>query len=133
MREWHRLALPFITTKGFDDTWFDFRNAWEKAKFPLWGISVTEILQEVDSGPLPHAASDYDEPKLRQLVKLCQVLQRHAGDAAFLLACRTAEKWLGIHYKTANQWIRLLTLDGILTVVTPGTNTKGARYRYHGD
>lgn len=133
VREWHRQALPFIATKCFDETWFEFRNAWQKAKCPLWGITVPEILQEVNSGPLPNAAMDYDNPKLRQLVKLCQVLQRHAGDAAFLLSCRTAEAWLGIHYKVANQWTRLLTLDGILTVVTPGTKTKGARYRYHGD
>lgn len=133
VREWHRLALPFIKTKDFDDSWSDFRIAWTKAKFPKWGISPAEILREVDAGPLPVSAMDYDHPNLRRLVKLCQVLQRHAGDAAFLLACRTAEAWLGINYKTANKWTQLLTLDGVISVDTHGTTTKAARYRYHGD
>lgn len=133
VREWHRRALPFITTKGFDDTWLEFLNAWKNAKFPTWGIDETEILREVDAGPLPIAATQYEDPYLQRLVKLCQVLQRHAGGAAFLLACRKAGTWLGMHYKRSSKWLRLLTMDGIISVVTPGTKTKGARYRYHGD
>jgi hypothetical protein len=133
VREWHRRALPFITTKDFDDTWFEFRNAWKNAKFPKWGIDEEEILREVDAGPHPHAALEYDNSNVRRLVKLCQVLQRHAGDEAFLLACRKAGTWLGIHYKRANKWLRLLAMDGVISVVTPGTKTKAARYRYHAD
>ena len=133
VREWHRRALPFITTKGFDDTWLEFLNAWKNAKFPTWGIDETEILRGVDAGPLPIAATQYEDRHLQRLVKLCQVLQRHAGGAAFLLACRKAGTWLGMHYKRSSKWLRLLTMDGIISVVTPGTKTKAARYRYHGD
>ena len=133
VREWHRRALPFITTKSFDDTWLEFHNAWKNAKFPKWGIDEAEILREVDAGPLPIAAMEYEDPHLRQLLKLCQVLQRHAGDAVFPLSCRKAGEWLGMNYKQANKWLRLLTILEIISVVTPGTKAKATRYRYHGD
>lgn len=133
VREWHRLALTTIRTKSFDESWMDFLKAWNSAKLPKWKICPEEILNAVKSEPLPEAAKDYDDPVVQRLVKLCQVLQREAGDSPFILSCRKAGEWLGVGYKIANKWLRMLVLEKVLSIVTPGTETKAHRFRYHGD
>src|SRR5262249_33215247 len=44
--EWHRLALPFIRTKPFEDSWLDFRLGWDKVKWPAGSGPLDAILKE---------------------------------------------------------------------------------------
>ena len=122
VQEWHRRALPVITTKPFDETWLDFMFAWKNVKVPM------------GSGPLELAAEAYDIPEVRLLASICRELQRHAGDGVFFLACRTAQRLLGIErHETAWRWLLLLEGDDLLHVETRGDRSgRATRYRYMG-
>ena len=55
------------------------------------------------------------------------------GDEPFYLDCRTAGRLLGIHYVLANKWLRLLVMDGVLSLVSRGIRNKASEYRYIAD
>jgi len=135
--EWHRRALPFITTKAFTDSWADFVEAWPKVKYPAGqGVVDAAFKRAVASTPPPKATELYTEPPVLLLVTLCRELQRIAGPGPFFLDCRTAGRLVGIHHTTA--W-RLLTVvlaaDGILAAGAKGSKgtRKANEYRYIAD
>ena len=131
-RQWHQRALPHITTKPFEESWFDFAEAWDKVKFPKGTEPIAMILTQAVKAGLPEVAEQYEQEELRLLVSLCRELQRACGDGAFFLATRTAGQLLGVNHVTASRWLRLLILDGILELVTAGTreSRRASRYRY---
>ncbi len=135
--EWHRQALPFITTKAFTETWADFIDAWARVKFPAGqGVVDAAFQRAVASKPPPKAVALYAEPPVLLLASLCRELQRIAGDGPFFLDCRTAGRLVGFHHATA--W-RLLTVvlpaDGILAGGAKGSKGthKANEYRYIAD
>lgn len=75
----------------------------------------------------------FEGKEIRRLVALCRELHKSAGDAPFFLACRVPEKWLEVQHTKINRWLNLFVVEGILSIVTPGTKTEATRYRYHGD
>ncbi len=125
--------LPYIATKDFDESWVDFVNAWVNVKFPAGQEPIRMVYQQAVSHGLPLAAGRYSADSLCRLVALCRELQCVAGDAPFYLACRTAGELLGITHVLASKWLRLLVLDKILEITTPGSQRHATRYRYLGD
>lgn len=130
VEQWHALALPFIRTKPFDDTWADFLYAWPRVKYPKGTEPMAQILERADTAEPPAAAMKYDSPETRRLVALCRELQRAAGDSPFFLSCRMAGELLGIDHMMAWRRLFLLEADGLIQTVKPGTKTKATRYRY---
>lgn len=132
VREWHRRALPHIRTKPFEESWFDFAEAWEKVKYPKGEEPIAMVFAEVVEADLPEVAQQYEQQQLRSLVALCRELQRACGMGPFFLSTRTAGQLLGVHYATASRWLRGLRHDGILKLVSPGSREEGraSRYRY---
>jgi len=76
----------------------------------------------------------YARPEVRLLASLCRELQAEAGEAPFFLACRPAEKLLGVSWKTVTRWLILFCADELLRLVEKGSRTKGraSRYRHLG-
>ena len=103
VRRWHELARPVITTEPFEETWIDFLKAWPKVKFPLGADPMTDILQRAVRSPLPKAAEQYEQQRLRLLVALCRELQASAANEPFYLSCRTAGRLLEVDHMTANR------------------------------
>lgn len=138
VREWHRLASPFISTKGFEDTWTDFLYGWARVKYPAGQGQLQTIVASipplVTDDRLPPAAKAYESPELRRLVILCRELQAAAGDEPFFLSGRTATQLLGLDQAErgrVGRWLAtLLVHDGILSITTQGTEHKATRYRY---
>ena len=134
VREWHRQALPRIRTKAFDETWFDFTNAWKRVLFPLGTGSMAVVVEKARAQSPPEAALVYEQEKLRLLVTLCQELQRIWGERPFFLSCRTAGDAVGVTHATAQRWLRGLQTDDVLKLVKKGgqitTRRKASRYRY---
>lgn len=128
--KWHAAALPYIATKEFAESWLDFANAWKAAKHAAGKEPIAIIFKQALAAPMPAAALQYDEPKLRQLVAFCRELQRTAGEQPFFLACRTGEERLGVPYSTVSRWLQLLRLDNVLSEVTKGKRGKASEYRY---
>jgi hypothetical protein len=142
VREWHRRALPHISTQPFEETMIDFIHAWPKIRFPRGSEPMALILERVKTAPLPVAALRYEQGELRLLVSLCRELQRESGRSPFYLACRTAAMSLRVtnskgdpdHVKTW-RWLCLLVAHKVLEEVEKGDRLKrrASRYRYMAD
>ena len=130
VRQWHKLALPVIGTKPFDDTWADFVYGWPRVKFPKGSEPMNQILANADASELPVLAGRYDCPRTHRLIKLCREFQRAAGDGPFFLSCRTAGELLGVDHNTAWKRLRMLESDDVLKATARGTKTRATRYMY---
>jgi hypothetical protein len=129
---WHRLALRTITTKAWEETWYDFRNAWANVRFAVGEEPIRAMFQTAVEKKLPVCAQRYEQEPLKRLVALCRELQDASGSAPFYLAGRTAAELIGVEHKTAARWLKMLCLDGVLTLVRMGTRHKASEYRYVG-
>ncbi len=136
IRQWHEQALPFIVNQtAFEESWFDFAEGWGKVKFPKGEEPIAMIFAKAVEAELPASALQYEQDALRLLVALCRELQRASGTEPFFLSTRTAGRLLDITHVTASRWLRLLRLDGILELVSLGSQQdhKASRYRYVAD
>ena len=113
MKKWHRLALPVIRTKEWEETIFDFLDGWGRIQF-VAGAGPVDHLWDVAGALTIPGAERYDRPEVRRLVGLCSLLQRHSHGKSFFLGCRTVARLAGVHYTTAWRWLRLLELTGVL-------------------
>jgi hypothetical protein len=130
VEQWHRTALPNLTTKAFEETWYDFRNAWERVRWPAGVGLVDDLFARAISQAPPICADIYEGSTVRTLVALCRELQRQAGEASFFLACRTAGRLLGVSHTIASRWLGMLCKDKILVLVEKGCIHRANEYRY---
>ncbi len=131
--DWHRLALPYIRTKPFDETWADFATAWGRIKRPA-GASLAAAIAAADAAPLPAAAKKYDTPAYRRLVAVCRQLAAQWGAKPFPLGCCIAGESIGVSKTEANRMLKTLQFDGIIQLVTKGCTASGraSEWRYVG-
>ena len=130
-QEWHRLALPVIGTKDFAVTWADFTRGMEKVRQPH-GSTMQAIISNIDhTTPLPPGidALGYGDAA-KHLVRLCQALQGHEGDAPFFISARQTGEVLGVHFTDASKLLAALVADGVLTLVSKGAGKVASRYRF---
>jgi hypothetical protein len=133
VKAWHRAALPTITTKDFESTFWDFAESWGKVRYPAGSDPVQIEFELAMKDDTPECAKRYENPKVRLLVKLCRRLQRAAGNDPFFLACRKAGDALKEPHPTVNKWLRGLVFDGVLEQAGKVSQWKAFRYRYRGD
>ena len=124
---WHECAKPYLT-KGFTETWTDFAEGWDKVKHPAGKGPLRERMAAATREPLPAAAQQYPEPKVKLLVGLCQELQRHAGTAPFYLTVRAVGELFGVHHGTAARWLKALRIDGVLRLARAHAPMRAAEY-----
>ena len=131
--QWHKMALPVIATKPFEETWIDFLQAWPKVKYPLGTGPMEETFKRAKSATPPPEATRYDQTKVKLLASLCRELQRDAGKGPFFLSCRTAGRLLEVDHTTAWRWLMVLFVqDGLLEVTERGRpgGRRATRFRY---
>lgn len=117
---WMKGAKAFIDDLPFETVWETFCETWEKVKKP-YGEKMNVLMQQVRHDPPSEVASEFESVKARELVGLCELLQRHAGDDPFFLSCRAAGEALGIHHEPANALLKTLCACGVLRLVENGT------------
>lgn len=126
---WHRV-LPVIGSKDFDESWTEFKVAWDNVKHPH-GASIDKIKEGLPDPSIQNEASVYGV-MAANLLELCIRLNdnqnKHWNGDPFPLACRTAGEILGITRYYANNLLSLLTKEGFLEV-TKGNTVKANRYR----
>lgn len=76
----------------------------------------------------PAEAMQYEEPKKRSLVLLCQELQRHRGDLPFHLGAPTTARLLDISEPKAAAWLSLLVADRVLRIHQRGGGPGHSRF-----
>jgi hypothetical protein len=130
---WHELALPVIATKEWEESWYDFRSAWELVKFPAGEGPIATMYEKAISKKPPKCADMYQQSQLKALVALCRELQRVAGEEPFFLAGRVAAEQIGVDHKTAARWLKMLCMDRVLELAERGTRHQASEYRYRGD
>ena len=117
LKKWWKQAEPYTsgTHPYFLETWQDFVFAWEEARVPV-DATMQQFMDAARSMPAPERAVElYGEGTLRTLlVSLCSVLQQHAGDKPFPLACRTVGTLLGVSATHASRWLKTLAEDGFI-------------------
>jgi len=129
VREWHARAYPKIGTKPFDNSWSDFAYAWPNVKWPM-GAQVEVAVQRArqDTGNPPEAAN-YEDPRIRLLLRICWQLQQLNPERLFYLAVRKAGELVGIPYPQIGKVYAMFMADGILAIVHPHTGPYATRYR----
>ena len=133
VQEWHRLALPMIRTKDFDESWIDFIEAYKRVDLSRCWDSAEAAMKRADTKELPPEAVQYDSEFVRRLVGLCSELSRSSIDGTFYLACRKAAEVLGNeNHAFAAKTLRMLCADGVLLETDRGGphNNRASRYRY---
>ncbi len=125
--------------KPFEEVLTDFLFRWEKVEYPAGTGPVDDLFRKARMADVPEEAKRFEQASLRLLVALCRELQREAGaEKSWFLDCRTAGRLLGVGYKTASRWLKLLVAYEILELVekgqkgTGGVQGKASKYRYRG-
>lgn len=128
---WWEASLPNIRTKDFTDTWADFGNAFENAKFPLLGDIATIAFDNAKKHPgapmLVWSGSD----QINLLAATCRELQKLKGFGSdgkplpFSLSCSQVARLLwhctadDLRWK-ATRWLKLLCREGVLKLIKRG-------------
>ena len=118
--EWHQRSVENINTKPFEDSLFEFFEAWSKVKYAIGEGPVELALERAERAALPECAKRFQSDESILLVKLCRELQRLHGSSPFFLDCRTAGRLLGISRTQANKYLRGLCNLKILRAVSVG-------------
>lgn len=131
VKQWHEVSLPYIGTKEFATSWYDFRRGLDSVKYPA-GTTLAEIIGEIDmDAQIPDGITQlgYGE-KANKLVRICMRLQHQAGFSPFFLSSRQAGDLLGVHYTDAAKMLWALKTDGVIELVSQGAGNRASRYRY---
>jgi len=131
VQRWHDKAGPRIGRRPCEETLIDFLRAWPKVEYAAGTGPLVDLLEKARHAPA-ETADGYEQPALRLLVSLARQLHRTAGGGPWYLSCRTAARLLGVTHDTAARWLFLLTQDGVLKLVSRGTQAtrKASEYRY---
>ena len=132
---WHDTGLQMgqlDPAKTRDDYLTKFMSAKSKAKKPLGPVLDFEaVIAELNTRPLPPEADYFESDPPRRLVGLCKILQEHAGDAPFFLACRKAASAIGLAHTEAANYLSALVGVGLLTEISKGKGARASRYRFN--
>ncbi|MCQ9373271.1 hypothetical protein NMQ14_03300 [Methyloversatilis sp. XJ19-13] len=131
VQEWHRLALPVIGTRDFGTTWADFLRGYEAVRQPH-GATLQTILGWIDfAAPTPPhiAALGYGDAGNR-LIRICEALQAHAGEAPFFISARQAGELIGMHFTDASKMLSALVADGVIELIQRGAGKVASRYKF---
>jgi hypothetical protein len=136
VHQWFKAALPNISTKDFLETWLDFLNAWEKIFF--LGVDYMAAYQtSLYLEPSKSLLENYpDWKELIALEAFCRALDQACNGSGFVHDCRKAGEIIGVSFKTANIYLRLLCKIGVLELLKKGkfsnnpAERKANKYRY---
>lgn len=120
-RHWFSLARAHTSEQDEDSAWFKFRRAWEVAMIPLGARPADEAFAIARSNPIPTSISSrYSNPKIRLLLAAMSILTKNSGGTPFALSCHQVARFLEVTPKTAHEWLRGLSADGVTRCVARG-------------
>ncbi len=129
---WYKHFENVIGTKGFSETWSDFRRGWVKIKAP-YGKGIESVIASIDLNvciPEKFISLGYTKQREFKLLLICEQLQLIHGDEPFFLSCRKAGKLIEYNREGASLILDSFVADGILEIVKKHTAQDATRYRY---
>ncbi len=130
--DWYKHFEGVIGTKGFSETWSDFRRGWVKIKVP-YGKGIESVITGIDldvAVPEEFINLGYTKPREFKLLLICEQLQLLQGDEPFFLSCRKAGEMIEYNHEGASLILDSFVADGILEIVKKHTAKDATRYRY---
>ena len=129
---WHNHFKESIGTKGFSETWTDFRRGWKNIKVP-YGEGIESIINDIDFDvaiPDEFIKLGYTTPREFKMLLICRQLQLINGEEPFYLSCRKAGEFILYNHVSTSLIFDSFMADGILEKVEKHTKTKAPRYQY---
>jgi hypothetical protein len=129
---WEKDAHPFCRQgQSRDEYWFEFLDAYERARFGLEGNPLPQAWEAAMCAPLPQEAIDaVEDPKLRLLISFCREAQLLNGEHPFFIPTRWLGRQFDISHTRAALWLRGILFLGLLVVSQRGTATRCPRFFY---
>ena len=141
VRQWFKMAKPYIQTQSWSVNWHDFREGYTKVKYTIGSGLMAQLYSAAVQRDPPKIADQYaggDDDHAIWLTQFCRGLHEyHRGP--FPLDCRTAGKHLRVSHTAAASLLKVLCDDGVILLVSKGTFSSkpgGGRasvYKYLGD
>jgi hypothetical protein len=130
-REW--CARNLFLRYPFDYYLGVLMRKYDSARVPAGESASAAAFERAKSAPLPPEAEQFEDEKLRLLVKGCRELQELLKPSPFFLSCRDAGKHLGISHETANVYLYRLQRAGVIREHRKGTvmSRRATRYFYN--
>lgn len=124
VRAWWWRALPVIDTQEWEETWRDFRHAWDGVHTPTsQSVPIVSMMKA--------AAAEVGGPEAK-LRAACAALAAEAEGGQFFLGCRTAAGVAGVSRATAARLLKGMVASGDLRLVAPAapsaTRRKASTY-----
>jgi hypothetical protein len=120
---WYDRSTAFLRPdQTKDGYWFEFQEAYERAKYPLGEDVLGKAWARVWSEPPPAEAHEFDDEETWRLVALCRNLQAATGNAPFFLSCRTVQRLLCKKFEMdAHRLLKGLQRHGLLEEAEKGS------------
>lgn len=138
VKEWHKRATPYIRTKDFPTTAFDFLRAFRDVEVPADKsvLSIASYSADLYEPPPALQQPFSDDPRFLWFACFCYAMGVAAG-GDFFLSCRKAAEFLPVSHTIAYQWLDLLVSLRSLERVHPGianpSSRKAAEFRWIGE
>ncbi len=130
-KAWWTRARCVVKTKDEALSFSEFIEAYERCLYPGGTMDWRSILDRMADEPLPEEAGCYPDT-LQMVVRLCNCLQRLHGSSPFFISHVQAGQLLGVGSETIRLGFRVLERDGLVRLVTKGSNLtkKASTYLY---
>jgi hypothetical protein len=130
---WHACNQFLRQGQTLADYWLEFMEAYANAHTGIGENPLPQAWQRAITEPLPPGIAerlrDEENEALTRVAALCYQLQKHVGDTAFILSCRSVGELVERDFKLASLYLRRLRSLGIIKEMEKGNKVKASRYR----
>jgi Bifunctional DNA primase/polymerase, N-terminal len=116
LKEWHRIALPNISTKGFPATWLRFLDAWYAVKHPA-GSGLQVIIELARSDDFRTGLRNTNHDLVARAFRAESAIH---GGQPFAFSCRALGQCCGMTAQAAQRLALKLRDDGFVSIISNG-------------
>lgn len=127
---WYNQSVRFLPDGSFDIVWAEFCTSWISVKYP--DDVFVRLLWIAERSPYPPCSEKYNDVG-KDLVRLCAVLDLYSAPEPFYLSCRVAADVFPYEPTSMAKLLKLLTIEGVLSLVQKGVQGRASRYRFMND
>jgi hypothetical protein len=131
-QKWFVKSKPHLNDDPFDIIWAQFMTGWNKVKYSTDSQIFLKLSCIAYSCEYPPICSERGEV-LKDLIRLCAVLDSYWSPEPFYLSCRMAEDEFGYSHAKMAALLEMLVLDGVLELVKKGSMGRASRYKFLAD